>query len=181
MTPEPWRSFLTEMDEAVAGEVRFHCIGGFVVTQFYGLARPTADVDVLLMVPNDEQIQLRQKAGQNSALHQKYGVYLDFVTVASCPVNYEDRLTEMFRGTFKRIRLFALDPYDLALTKLSRNIQRDRDDVKHLAKTIPFDPAVLKQRYGEELRPNLIGDPAQHDLTIQLWIEMIEEERAAAT
>jgi len=132
------------------------------------------------LVPRDEQIRLLQMAGQNSELHRKYGVYLDFVTVAAYPVNYEERLTEMFRETHKRLRLFALDPYDLALTKLSRNIQRDRDDVKHLAKTIPFDLAVLQQRYPEELRPYLIGDPAQHDLTLQLWIEMIEEERAAA-
>jgi hypothetical protein len=30
--------------------------------------------------------------------------------------------------------LMAFDPYDLALSKLERNFQRDRDDVKHLPK-----------------------------------------------
>jgi hypothetical protein len=50
---------------------------------------------------------------------------------------------ELSASTFKRLRLFALDPYDLALAKLECNIQRDRDDVKHLARTIPLDLKVL--------------------------------------
>jgi len=51
MVPEPWRSFLRELDQAAAAETCLHCIGGFVVSQLYGLARPTADVDVLAIVP----------------------------------------------------------------------------------------------------------------------------------
>src|SRR5579872_2156833 len=94
-----------------------------------------------------------QAGRKGSELHARYGVYLDFVAVASYPCDYAERLTEMFPRTFEYLRLFALDPYDLALTKLSRNIQRDRDDVKHLAKIFPFDLAVLKQRYQTEVRP----------------------------
>jgi hypothetical protein len=60
---------------------------------------------------------------------KKYKVYLDYVGVARVPENYEERLIEMFAGKFKRLRICALDPYDLALSKLERNIQRDRDDV----------------------------------------------------
>lgn len=55
------------------------------------------------------------------------------------PEYYEDRLTEMFPQVFERLRLLALDSYDLALSKLERNIERDRDDVKHLAGTVPLD------------------------------------------
>jgi hypothetical protein len=66
----------------------------------------------------------------------------------AAPENYKDRLTEIFLKVFKHLRLLALDPYDLALSKLERNIQRDRDDVKHLAKTVPFDLDVLKERKG---------------------------------
>jgi len=82
----------------------------------------------------------------------------------------------MFPRVFKHIRLFALDPYNLALAKLERNIQRDRDDVKHLARTIPFDLDMLRARYEKELRPYL-ANPAREDLTLRLWIEAIEEER----
>jgi hypothetical protein len=82
----------------------------------------------------------------------------------------------MFPGAFRRLRLLAFDPYDLALAKLERNIQRDRDDVKHLARTIPFDLEAFKDRYLKELRP-LLGNPDREDLTMRLWIEAIEEDR----
>jgi hypothetical protein len=83
----------------------------------------------------------------------------------------------MFAGEFKRLRICALDPYDLALSKLERNIQRDRDDVKYLARSIPLNLEILKERYDEELRWQL-GNPEREDLTLKLWIEMIEEDRS---
>jgi hypothetical protein len=85
----------------------------------------------------------------------------------------------MFAKTFNHLRLFALDPYDLALSKIERNTQRDRDDVKHLARTLSFDLNVLKDRYEKELRPDL-GNPRREDLTLKLWIEAIEEERLSS-
>jgi hypothetical protein len=97
--------------------------------------------------------------------------------VATVPDSYEERLTEIAPGSFKHVRLFGLDPYDLALSKLERNSQRDRDDVRHIARTVPVDTAILQERYQKELRPYL-GNPEREDLTLQLWIEAIEEERA---
>ena len=175
--PEPWRSFLMELDASLTQEVCLHCIGGFVVTLVYGLARPTADVDVLSILPVDERLPLLEQSRLGSALHQRHGIYLDCVTVATYPENYEERRGEIFPAGFQHIRLFALDPYDLALTKLTRNIQRDREDVRHLARQVPFDLETLQRRYPEELRPNLLGDPARHDLTMGLWTEMILEDR----
>ena len=76
----------------------------------------------------------------------------------------------------KHLRICAMDPYDLALSKLERNIQRDRDDVKHLARHVPLDLKVLQARYEKELRWQL-GNPAREDQTMKLWREMILEER----
>jgi Nucleotidyltransferase of unknown function (DUF6036) len=174
--PEPWSSFLPELDASLQEEVELHCLGGFVVTIVYGLARPTADVDVVLIAPRDESEHLLHLAGKGSMLHHKHGVYLDLVTVVTLPEDYDQRLIEMFPNSFKHLRMFALDPYDLALAKLERNIQRDRDDVKYLARQTSFNLDVLKERYERELRPYL-GNPAREDLTLQLWLEAIEEER----
>jgi hypothetical protein len=58
-------------------------------------------------------------------LFQKYGVYLDRVTLAQPPYKYESRLRDMFPGAFQNLRLMALDPYDLALTKLEDNIETE--------------------------------------------------------
>lgn len=174
--PEPWNSFLKELDEKATEETRLDCMGGFVVTQLYGFSRETADLDVLVIAPKEQLKPLLEFARQGGELHKRHKVYLDYVGVAKVPEDYEGRLTEMFPKAHKRLRLCALDPYDLALSKLERNIQRDRDDVKHLARSAPLDLAVLKERYEKELRWQL-GNPEREDLTLKLWMEMIEQDR----
>lgn len=173
---EPWDSFLRDLDEKATEETRLDCMGGFVVTQLYGFSRETSDLDVLVIAPKKQLTPLLELARQGGELHKKHRVYLDYVGVAKVPEDYEARLAEMFPKAYKRLRLCALDPYDLALSKLERNIQRDRDDVKHLARSVPLDLDVLKERYEKELRWQL-GNPEREDLTLQLWIEMIEEDR----
>jgi hypothetical protein len=142
-------------------------MGGFVVTLVYGFSRPTGDLDVLEIAPKDTGRAVLELGMQGSALHKKHKIYLDRVGVAHVPDNYEDRLTEIFPKVFKYLRLLALDPYDLALSKLERNIQRDRDDVKHLAKTVPFDLEILKERYQKELRWQ-VGKKSGHGRSLSL-------------
>ena len=48
------------------------------------------------------------------------------------------------------------------------------DGVKHLARSIPLKIETLKERYEIELRWQL-RIPEREDLTLKLWIEMIEE------
>jgi hypothetical protein len=165
------------LDSAVHEEVRLDCMGGFVVTMAYGFSRPTGDLDVLEIAPRDAGRAMLELGMRGSALHRKYKIYLDHVGVAHVPEDYEDRLTEIFLGTFQHLRLLAFDPHDLALSKLERNIQRDRDDVLHLARTVPLELEVLRDRYQKELRWQL-GNPAREDLTLQLWIDAIKEERS---
>ncbi|SRR6266545_1281704 len=174
---DPWRSFFDEIDAALTQEVALHCLGGFVAKILYDLPRETSDVDVLPYTSNNEIDAVISTAVEGSTLHKKYGVYLQVVGVATVPQEYESRLTELFPGTFKHLRLFALDPYDLALSKIERNSQRDRDDVKHLARVVPLDLDILQTRFESELRPNF-GNPQQESLTLRLWIDAIKEESA---
>ena len=78
--PEPWNSFLRDVDEFVSEEIHLHLLGGFVVTVIYGAPRETSDLDVLTTVRLDPK--LLEYAGQGSELHRKHGVYLDPVGVA---------------------------------------------------------------------------------------------------
>lgn len=172
--PEPWLSFLREIDAFIEEETHLHCLGGFVVTAVYGLKRQTSDVDTLTLV--ERPPELFDRAGIGSELFKKYGLYLDPVGIATLPENYEDRLEEIFLSTFEHLRLFALDPYDIALSKIERNGDIDRQDVLHLARVVPFDLEILKHRYHHELRVYL-GNPGREDLTLKLWLEMIEERR----
>ena len=78
------------------------------------------DLDVLEIAPAAAGRPLVELAMQGGPLHKKYKIYLDRVGVAKVPENYEDRLAEIFPKIFKHLRLLALDPYDLALSKLER-------------------------------------------------------------
>ena len=167
----PWREFLEELDALLKEPIQLHCIGGFAVVMGYGLPRGTNDLDYRSFYPFDCLNDLQTKAGPGSALAQRHKVHVQHTGVESIPESYEDRLIELFAGRFKNIRLFVPDPYDLILSKLTRNIERDRQDVEYLAKTNRLDPAILKERYEEELRPILIGPPDRHDNTLKFWIE----------
>lgn len=156
--PEPWNSFLADLDAALTEDVELHSLGGFAITILYHLVRPTADMDIIAINPRTEIESVVRLAGEGSELHRKHKLYIQLVGIASVPDGYEERLTEIAPESFKHLHLFALDPYDLALSKLERNTQRDRDDVKHLARTVPFDLNVLQERYKKELR-SYLGNP----------------------
>jgi Nucleotidyltransferase of unknown function (DUF6036) len=177
--PEPWGSFLRELDQIATEPVDFHCIGGFVVTRCYGFARQTRDLDVLSITPSTQREAFLQKGAEGSELHKKYKIYLDFVTVIQAfPENYDERLTEMFPGQLQNIRLFAPEAHDLALMKLGRNIERDREDVKYLACRGYLNAEDLERRYQKEMRPYIAVPENSADLTLTFWLEMIREELA---
>lgn len=175
--PAPWDSFFGELDAAADSTVRLDCIGGFVVTLLYGLDRPTADVDVVELAPREAGQTLMQLGMRGGPLHEKHRIYLDRAAIAAIPESHEERLVEMFPGAYGNLRIMALDPYDLALSKLERNSQKDRDDVRFLARRVPFDLDLLQARYATELRFQL-GVPEREDLTMRLWLEMIREDRS---
>ena len=65
--PEPWNSFLRELDEKSREETRMNCMGGFVVTQFFGFSRETSDLDVLLVAPKEQFKPLLDLARQGES------------------------------------------------------------------------------------------------------------------
>jgi hypothetical protein len=169
--PSPWAAFLGELDDLLDEAFELHCIGGFAVVVGYGLPRATNDLDYRTLVPYNRINDFQEIAGPGSALARKHKVYVQHTGVESIPENYDERLTELTPGRFKNLRFFIPDPYDLVLSKLSRNAGRDREDVEFLAKAKHLDPAVLRERYEKELRPILIGPQSQHDATLEFWLE----------
>ncbi len=172
--PPNWLNFLQEVDEHCPGRLTLHCLGGFVLVVAYGAPRLTGDLDYVAVIPQDEENFLEAFAGVDSDLARKHKFYLQRVGVADLPEDYDSRLTEILEGRFRHLRLWALDPYDLALSKLTRNSRKDREDVVFLITKLKLDPAILRERYQKELRPYLANE-ARHDLTLELWIEQAEE------
>jgi hypothetical protein len=142
----------------------------FVLAAVHGLPRPTADVDYIAAIPSDSLEELERIAGRQSTLAKQQGLYLQYVTIADVPEDYEQRLTELFAGQFSRLRLLALDVHDLVLAKLVRNSPVDLEDAKFLANAGVIDEKLLKKRYERELRPNLSNEK-RHDLTLAIWLE----------
>jgi hypothetical protein len=174
--PEPWGSFLGELDKMATDPVDFHCIGGFAVTGKYGFKRETNDLDVLSITPKLQLQDFLNKGEKGSELHRRYRVYLDVVGVIDVyPGAYEDRLTEMYPGQLKHVRLLAAEAHDLALMKLGRNNERDREDVKFLARLGFITPEELNRRYIEEMRSYIAQAEQRYDPAMNLWVEMIRE------
>jgi Nucleotidyltransferase of unknown function (DUF6036) len=147
---EPWFSFLTALDAQLSEAADFHCIGGFVVSRHYGLGRETADLDVLTVVPRDVERLVIQLAGKGSALQREHRVSIDHVRAANYPANYEGRLIRAF-PVWSKVRLWALEPHDLALTKLERSNERDIRDVIFLAQAGLINHDTLVSRFETEL------------------------------
>ncbi len=168
---EPWFSFLTELDAQLDEPADFHCIGGFVVSLYLGFGRETADLDVLSVIPRQVASRVVQLAGKGSALHEKHRVCIDHVGIANYPDNYESRLVRAF-PVWPNVRLWALEPHDLALTKLERSIERDIRDVIFLAQAGLIDRDTLVSRFEAELEPYITGRTATwHRTTLKMWIE----------
>ena len=174
--PQPWLAFLRDVDRAVSSTTVLHCLGGFVIAMQYGMPRPTGDIDLLSVFPDALRNELASLAGKGSPLHSKHKVYLDFVVLRVEPADYRDRLLEMFPGVFERIHLMALDPYDLALSKLDRNSPRDREDFLYLAASVPLDMTSLRVRYEAEVAPYVFEATEKTlRLSLDLWIASAEE------
>ena len=76
--PSPWDRFLEELDGLLREQVHVHCSGGFVVSLFYGLPRPTADVDYFAVIPDASVENLQAWAGPDSTLAKKHKLYLQY-------------------------------------------------------------------------------------------------------
>jgi len=137
-------------------------------------ARPTADVDIIQVRGASSVVDVQRIGGKGSALAKKHRVYIDIVTVADVPERYEERLIDVYGGELRSLNVRVFEKHDLALAKLGRNQDYDREDVRRLAQGPGLDVALLEQRYRDELRGQL-GNPEREDLTLKLWIEMISE------
>jgi Nucleotidyltransferase of unknown function (DUF6036) len=174
--PKPWPDFLKEVDAQLSQQVNLHCIGGFVITALYGMPRPfpTADVDYIKAVPREAGNEVEKIAGRESALCKKYRLFFQSVGIADFPEEYDSRLQEL-KLNLKKLKLWALDPYDLLLSKVPRNSPKDQEDAKYLIRIVKLDLRTFQDRWQKEMAPWIANRP-RHDLTIELWKEYFQRE-----
>ena len=162
---EPWSSFLTDLDAALDEPACFHCIGGFVVSQHYGFAGETADLDVLTVIPPDAARRVAELAGEGSPT----------LTLSASP-NIRPTLSPVW-SEYSRFGprfgcLWAHEPHDLALTKLERSNDRDIRDVMYLAQAGLIIRETLISRFETELEPYITGrTPTWNRTTLKMWVD----------
>jgi hypothetical protein len=176
--PEPWWSFLDEVDAALSAPVEVHCLGGFVLGILWGLPRPTADVDVVAIRPSRAADELLRVAGEGSEIARKRGIHFQQVTIAECPADYETRLADLAAGSFRNLRVRAFEVHDVVLSKLGRNGPRDRSDVQFLVDRGALHPEILRERFKREMRPYVLNAD-RTTRTLSLWLEEFFERGGA--
>ena len=168
--PEPWLSFLRDVDRALVQPVEVHYLGGFVLRVLWGFPRPTGDVDFIEIEPSEAGDELLKIAGEGAELAERYKLQFHRVTIAEYPEGYASRLVDITPKRLFRLHLQALEVHDLVLAKLARNSPRDRADVEFLVRRGALDRQCLEDRFERELRPYLLNEDREA-ATLNLWIE----------
>jgi hypothetical protein len=167
---EPWLGFFLRIDEALEGPVEIHCIGGFALSVLAGWPRPTGDVDIVSVLPVSAGEVLHRIAGQGSDLARTTRISLQMVSVADLPRDYSGRLLDVAPPECANLRIRIVEAHDLALSKLDRNLHRDREDVRYLAERSLIQAQVLKERFEREFRPYALNE-SRSALTLELWLD----------
>lgn len=171
--PEPWLSFLRELDGQLREPIAMACMGGFAVTTYYGLVRSTVDIDAWSVGPEGISSHLESLSAYGSPLNLKHRVYIQLVPkILTLPCDHEDRLIQLETPELNNITLHVLEAHDLALSKLERNDARDRQDVVYLAEAGHINAKTLMNRYFEEQRMYMIGDLKVYDNRLNLWLSL---------
>ncbi len=172
--PLPWSAFLLEVDKALSKSTELRCLGGFASAMVYGIPRSTNDLDYIVVTPTEAFEEVEHLGGRDSKLALKHKVFLQRVGgVTDLPENYEDRLVDLNLGLSK-LSLKILEPYDLVLSKLTRNSPKDREDVKYLAKDRKLRFSTLMERFATEM--DYISNYERHEGTLnRVWRDYFAE------
>jgi hypothetical protein len=154
---EQIHEFLDALDRellplAKAGErLDLYHIGRSALVFHLGMPLPhggTRDVDAVqlghpLSPLNQKAVELFGKGTPNAS---RLGLYLEMVNAGLPPLphGFRDRATEV-PGDWRVIRLWRLDPHDLAVTKLKSFRLQDRQDLQFLCDADLLEAGKLRQ------------------------------------
>jgi hypothetical protein len=162
--------------------VRMYIAGGAALHLLTG-ARVTEDIDATfskrVLLGEEIEVSYRDADGRARVL------YLDR--------NYNDTLGLLHENTYrdsrpvdvpgidkKLVEVRVLAPVDLAVTKLARFTDQDREDILLLARKGLVDSAALRKR-AEEALTAYVGDTVSVRTSIDIACRLIDAERPSDT
>lgn len=173
------RQLFTRVDGLLTQEMNIYLIGGAAAILGYNVTKETNDVDIEGTIPLDFKTAFASEA---KAL--KLDLRLSQVSVFSPPEGYRERAKfEDFPS--RKLRIWYLDQYDLAISKIDRGIEKDFEDIERVHKQSPYERDQLIQIFNDEyIQTVAIGNPRTKkmnliDLAIRLFGEEVAEDTAA--
>jgi hypothetical protein len=117
--------FLEEVEKELSRNITIVAVGGTALT-LLGLKPSTRDID--FTIPNEDYDEF-----QNALKSTPHGFKVDYwkdgsVFSQTLPDDYLRRSSDVIR--LKRIRLKALSPVDIVVTKIGRLDDRDKQDIE---------------------------------------------------
>lgn len=156
--PDDIRSFLRELGGALRTSVRV-IIGGSSSLILAGLIhRHTEDIDLVDEVPEP----LRALRQQLQKLEAEYQLVLAHFQAHYLPERWESRVRSL--GSFGKIEAFTVDPLDITIGKLMSRREKDRGDLRILARHFSRDELALRLvDCGAHFRDDSLRAAAQHN------------------
>ena len=169
------RKLLERLEQrlALSRPLAVYLAGGMAV-HLYTAARVTTDVDAefgaRILIPNDLMVEVTLEDGTPQV------VYFDTnynPTFALMHEDYQDDAIELDLG-LEHIRLFVLSPVDLAVSKIARLAENDRDDIRSLVRIGLTTADEIEQRATHALG-GYVGGEAMLRLNLRDAIAIARE------
>lgn len=167
------RRLLRSAGTAAKKPIAMYVAGGAAM-HFYTGARMTDDVDAAfdrkLLLPPDSAVIYRDSEGGARSLYFDASYNETFALLHERA--HEDAARLALEG-IEGVRIFVLQPVDLAVSKLARFSEIDRADILQLAKEGLIGAKALRER-AEAALASYVGDPAPVCTSIDLACRDIE-------
>ena len=183
---DAFKTMVGRIEESIKGSgnrklmlpVRMFVAGG-AAAHFYTAKRMTDDVDATfshrMLLPENLEISYRDTDGKARLLYfdRQYNDTFGLLHEDA----YKDSTSLKLGGIDpKVVEVRLLSPVDLAVSKLARFAEHDREDIKALAEEGLLNSKDLKKRAGEALK-HYIGNPGPIKASITLACRVIDESR----
>jgi hypothetical protein len=164
--PDTVRDYFRDLGSRLPRAVRIE-IGGAISLILSGyLSRATADIDVVDEVPET----IRSERELLSQLEARHGLALTHFQSHYLPDGWRQRLHSL--GTFGRLEVARVDPYDIFLCKLFSSRLKDLDDLRAMRSRI--EKAVLVERLAETAGA-FFGEPSLRENAERNWYILFDE------
>ena len=163
------------------GPIAVIVAGGSAVYLYTG-ARFSKDIDAEIkarfLPPDNLEASYRGKDGHTEVIYfdrqynSGYALMHEDADDAAYPIEVEG-------VDPKRLDVRLLSPIDLAVSKLSRFEEHDREDIRALARLGLIDADALRRR-AEDALPGYVGDVRRVKTSIDIACRLVEKERKSA-